>query len=317
MVKRMERVRIKKRKSVFFLAAEAVLCVVFGLLHTGVSDIFSTVAAFPFEQIGWVLRKLSMSGMAGNVVAIVFYVAVSLVPCMVWFWLKQKKRIRKVDMTLWAISIFLFVMNYYMVNPGLFWVSVPGTGKWMLGSTFYSLLFGYLVIRFLEGYRMADTKKLQRGVKSLLFCLNILFVFLIFGQNANELADSVHNTQTQEAVIFLVLHYIVDSLPYLLNILVVFLTLRMLEALAGDNYSDEAVEAAEKLSGFCKKALEATVISGAGFNLLQMIGRRWMAQIDIVIVIPVFSVVFVLAVMLFARYIRENQKLKRDNELFI
>jgi hypothetical protein len=38
---------------------------------------------------------------------------------------------------------------------------------------------------------------------------------------------------------------------------------------------------------------------------------------DYVVTVPVFSLAFVLAVLLFARYIREMQRLKADNDLFI
>lgn len=38
---------------------------------------------------------------------------------------------------------------------------------------------------------------------------------------------------------------------------------------------------------------------------------------NVTVAVPVVSVIFVLAVLLLARYIQEDQKLKQDNDLFI
>lgn len=53
------------------------------------------------------------------------------------------------------------------------------------------------------------------------------------------------------------------------------------------------------------------------FNLLQLLFQSRLYQLEYVVSVPVFSLAFVLAVLLFARYIREMQRLKEDNDLFI
>ena len=73
----------------------------------------------------------------------------------------------------------------------------------------------------------------------------------------------------------------------------------------------------EKLGSFCVKALIITIAVGAAFNLAQLFFQDQLYQLDYVVDIPVFSIVFVFAVLLFARYIRQMQKLKMDNDLFI
>lgn len=119
----------------YILAAEAAACVAFCFLRTGFSWFFSGIAAFPFEQAGWGLRKLSLSGGAGNAAAVILYGIFSLVPAMVWLFLKNQRRELRVDLVLPGLSVLLFIVNYYMVNPGLLPSRVPGTGKWMLGCT--------------------------------------------------------------------------------------------------------------------------------------------------------------------------------------
>ncbi|MDO5345365.1 MAG: hypothetical protein Q4E91_06430 [Lachnospiraceae bacterium] len=326
---------MRKKRLEGVLMIEAVVCIAFCLLQINYSGIFTTAAAFPFEQLGLGLRALSLSGGAGNVLALILYFFISLIPAGIWALLKKRKKAYRADIILVFLSILLLPMLYYMVNPGLFGSNVPGTGKWLLGGTFYSVLFGYGILRILEIYSHAGIPKLQSGLKLLLFLLNIVLVYLIFGQNLGTLLQTVQQVKNDNAVpdiweslsgasnalmptfFFLVLHYIVNMLPYLLDIVTVFLAVDLLDALAEDRYSDRAVRAVERLSGFCVKALMAAVTAAAAFHILQAIFHRQLYQVDVVIVIPVFSVIFVLAVLLYARYIREDQKLKRDHDLFI
>lgn len=326
---------MRKKRFAYVLVAEAVICIIFYLLQMNHSATFSAAAAFPFEQIGLGLRALSLSGAAGNALAVFLYLFIALIPAGIWFFLRKRQKAYRVDGSLIFISILLFPVLYYMINPALFGSNVPGTGKWILGCTFYSVLLGYLILRILKMYSCAGVPKLQSGLKLILCFLNIAFVYLSFGQRLGTMLQAVRKVQSDNAVpqlwfslfpsssqltptfFFLVLHYIVNVLPYLLDIVTVFLAIDLLDALAFDRYSDRAVKAAENLSGFCVKALTATVIADIAFNLLQVMFHKQLYQLDVVIVIPVFSVVFVLAALLFARYIHEDQKLKNEHDLFI
>ncbi len=318
----MRQVRIKS-----ILVIEAVFCVAFCFLEMNFPGIFSGAAAFPFEQIGWGLRMLSLSGGAGNVTAIILYILLSLVPCMVWAVMRKRKTAIGIDYVLPGLSVLLFFVIYYMINPGLLVLRVPGAGKWALGSIFYSVLSGYLIIRALMRCRKAEVERLQKGIRGLCWFLYMVFVYLIFWQYLGAAIEAVKavrlsNTGVEEpglyfTYLFLGLHYIINILPYLFDAGIVFLAVRMLDVFRNDRYSDEAVRATERLADFCAKALGATVGADMGFNLLQFLFQGWIYQVDIVIRIPVISIIFVLAVFLFACYMREEQKLKQENDLFV
>ena len=64
---------MKERHLFTLLSVEAAACVLFCILQRSLSGLFSTLIAFPFEQIGAGLRVLSLSGAVGNVVAILLY----------------------------------------------------------------------------------------------------------------------------------------------------------------------------------------------------------------------------------------------------
>ena len=94
-----------------------------------------------------------------------------------------------------VISALLFVTLYYMINPGLLSTGVPGTGKWSLGSTFDSVLLGYLLIRILLHYKNAGTEKLQKGLWFLLGAVSVVLVYCIFGQELGGLLQNLETVQ--------------------------------------------------------------------------------------------------------------------------
>lgn len=325
---------MKKIGMTHILIAEAAACVVFCFLRTSFSGVFTSLAAFPFEQTGYVLRQMSLSGAAGNAAAIVLYTVLSLLPCLVWLLLKRQGRLLPADHLLPLLSILLLAVNYYMVNPGLIVSAVPGTGKWMLGCTFYSALSGYLVIRVLAVCRKAGPEKLESVLQGLLGFLNMVFVYLIFGQNLDTLLKSLQDMQSaggapfadgfmQEAGgagltgLFFGFRYLVTILPYVFDLGIVFLAGRLLAALKADPWGEAAAGQADRLAGFCAKALGITAGADVVFNVLQILFCGRISQMDIVIHVPVISIIFVLAALLSARYIHEAQKLKQEHDLII
>ncbi len=325
---------MKRRGMTLILTVEAAACVVFCFLRTSFFGGFTSLAAFPFEQAGYVLRQMSLSGTAGNAAAIVLYLTLGLLPCLAWLLLKKQGRLLAVDHLLPALSVLLLAVIYYMVNPGLIVSAVPGTGKWLLGCTFYSALSGYLVIRVLAVCRRARPETLESVLQGLLGFLNMVFVYLIFGQNLDRLLNSLRDmgnvsgglyadgaAQGAQSVgltcLFFGLGYLVDVLPYAFDLGIVFLAGRLLAALKADRWGDAAAELADRLAGFCAKALGITAGADVMFNVLQVLFGAGLYRMDLVIHVPVLSILFVLAALLSARYIREAQKLKKEHDLII
>ena len=233
-----------------------------------------------------------------------------------------------------GLSLLLFAVNYYMVNPGLFVTGVPGAGKMVLGSVFYSALSGYLIIRALLMCQSAGEERLWKWIRGLCGFLNVVLVYLISWTCFGDFLDAVRKVQAGDGGIygenvmsgireygvtylFLGGHYLINVLPYVFDIGIVFLSIHMLTALEDDRYSAGAAEKADRLASFCGRALVITVSADVVFNILQMIFHERLYQTDIVIRVPVISIVFVLGVRLFGGYVREDQKLKQENDLFI
>ncbi len=315
---------MKKKLFLCALAVTAVLSVLLTLSRGFLPGLYSTLAAFPFEQIALGLRRLSLSGTSGNIAAIVMYVTISIVPL---FFLLRKKW-QPEDCFLVLLSLQLFLTLYCMINPGLVakkMVLSLGSEfeKAFLGMMFYSFLLGYLVIRMVRRFFAADRPGLIRYLRFLLGAVCFVLVYLIFGSCLADLIDTIHvlqkNNQGNEMLlatsyVFLVLQYLLGVLPYALDVVIIFAVQRLLQA---EKHSDEAVFAADHLSRLCGKSLIAIVVSHTVYNLLQLIFLQNIYYSKLSVTVPIYSLVFALTVLLAAQYIRENKQLQEDNDLFI
>ena len=327
---------MRHKKMLFLLILEAVACILFCLLHLRFSALFSKAAAFPFEQIGLGLRMLSLSGPAGNAAAVALYILLGLTPLLAGCGLSARGKGDRTDLLLAGLSILLFFVLYYMVNPGLLRMAVPESGTWICGAVFYSAFFGYLVLRALRVYISADIPRLQKGLLRLLWLLAAVFVYIIFGNCFGQLLSSLQALQEAGqttasdlilpqvsslsmtlSVLFLILQFLVAALPYILDVRIIFLAVHTVGELQKDRYSDVSVLAVAGLADFCVQALAVSTIMGVTFHILQFAFGRKLYHINITIAVPIASMIFVLIILMLARYIQEDQKLKQDHDLII
>ncbi|MCL1912578.1 MAG: hypothetical protein FWG10_01525 [Eubacteriaceae bacterium] len=322
---------MKQKILVGFLSVEALACILFCILQTSFTRVFSAAMAFPFEQIGMGLRLLSLSSWFGNAVAFVVYFATSLSPAAALLVLGKKRKLYAEDGLLVALSAVLFAVLYIMINPGIIGALASGAngvsvGKPVLGAVVYSMLCGYLILRALRLFSIGGTGQLLGYMSSMLKLLSAVFVYLIFGSCFNELLDSltalragnIGNEQFLGAsYVFLALQFVVGVLPFVYNVLIAFAALGLLEEMRIEHYSAGTVAAAGRISRICAAALVATVIANISFNLLQLVFAKSLMVITTMVQIPVFSITFVLAALLFARLATENKQLKDDNDMFI
>ena len=319
---------MKQNRFIFILAAEAVICVLLTAFKASLGAIFSAAVAFPFEQIGLGLRALSLSCATGNVLAILLYGAICLIPAGALFFIRRKRSLAPEDALLPVASIVLFAVIYLMINPGLIADSLGSisVGKAILGGTVYSVLLAYFILRILRLFRAGGLDKLPRYLAALLGLLNVVFVYMIFGAGIAALIEDIATLQAGNSgyehllgasYVFAVLQYLVDALPYVFDILIVFAGIKLLGNMTTDRYSDATVSAASRLSALCTKALSITVLAIASLNLLQLLFAKRLFSIHAALQIPLLSIAFVLAALLLSRLVAENKALKEDNDSII
>jgi hypothetical protein len=313
------------------LAVEAAACIFLCFLKISLADVFSAAIASPFEQIGMGLRTLSLSGGLGNITSILIYFIAGLLPIVALLVLYKRRKLNMEDWLLVLLTALLFWVLYLMINPGLITETLglaakPPIGKALLGGAVYSLLIGYFILRVLRLFMSGNLQKLEHYMTIMLGALNVLFVFAAFGVCFSDMLASISSVQAGNSgnehllgtsYIFIVLKYAVNALPYVLDVIVIFAVLRLLDEIRKERHSAESVAAAGRMSRLCAIALAVTTLTNIAFNLLQLLFSKSLMNVNNSVQIPVMSIIFVLAALLLTRFIIENKKLKDENDQFI
>ncbi|MGI6049798.1 MAG: hypothetical protein ACOYEI_03045 [Acetivibrionales bacterium] len=340
---------MKRNNLRIFLIIEAVICTILAFMMENPADSFITIMSFPFAQIGEGLRALSLSGISGNIAAIVIYAALCILPVIYLIIRKRKGRAHIEDGLLVIISLLLFVVIYMMINPvdiaihfgnAVFMDSYKG----FMGAAVYSVIAGYIIIRVLRQFLQCGTDDMLRYLKILLSVVCAFLIYRIFASGLSGLKqsfsllaaqntdgggftetlplDSLFAAENSEgglflSYVFLAIQYLVDILPYAFNIIIIFTTLALLDALEKDSYSQEVTTWAQKTGGVCRIAILAIMLSQIVVNILQLALGSLIRSSYYTLNIPLLSVIFMLVVMLFAKYFEKARELKNENDSII
>lgn len=291
------------------------------------SDGFSAVIAFPFEQIGWFLRWLSLSGAAGNVIAWILYAALCLIPVAVFLHLwrirPEGRQSCHENWLLLILSAVLFAVMYWMINPGLLGELYAIGAKRILGCVVYAVLIAYLVLCVVRAFRCADTERLQKYMQLMLAILGLVFAVIITGvcparyyEESRTLREANTHVSTLNEC-FLLIRFVVYTFPYVMDSFLVDAAGKLLKVQGEEPYSEAAALAADRLSQKCVRYLTVTVLLNLGMNVLQLLFIQKLNAVKFTLEIPLFSMGLALAALLFARYIRRTKELKEENELYI
>ena len=313
------------------LVIEALICLLISIFGKMFENVFTSLFAFPLEQLGMGLRFLSTSSAIGNVIAIILYCVICILPTVYYFFRANKKRINTEDKLLVLISFLLFPIIYLMINPayigrhfGAF--ELIEANKAFLGVTIYSVIIGYLILRGLRIFNNSEAKSILKYLKILMFIICIVLIYAIFGSGFSSLLSSmrqlmVDNTDLGQNLfiskLFLILQNIVSILPFILQIKIIFSGFELIDALDKEPYSENVVASARKTVKVCRNSVVTILLSQITINILQFALGSKVRSSHYTLSVPLMSAVLVLAVMLLASYFEQAKSLKEDNELFI
>lgn len=317
---------MKQNMIVRLLGVETLICLITALLQWMVPGVHTSFLAFPYGPISQGLRWLSLNSPFGNLLALAIYLAISLVPLVLLIWFKTHRPLVWEDLLLPLLSIMLLRFLYLMINPGEMRTGFHLNYPDFLGLLLHSVTAAYLILRAVRKFRQGEPSQLGAWMQGILVLAMAYLIFISFGpflQTTLSAATSIREgntiqeTELLPTYLMLALGYIIRILPNLLLIWVSFLSLDLFRAMAADAYSTEVVEIAHRLSQASQQVLVVIVSSSLGYNLLQYFFADTLRQIDLNLLIPFDLVIFSLAALLFARFIRETRQLKTEHDLFI
>ena len=314
---------MKRKSFIVLMGAVFVALMALVLFVDGLPTVFSSVMAFPFEQIGAGLRALALTGNFGNGFALALCIALSFLPILSVLRHRGEKDYLSENIVLCCMSIAVFITLFSMANPSKLLSAYPFfTGealpvvKGLMGCTVWSVIILWIILRLVRLFRGGDTKKLLCYLRVALHALCILFVAVIAISCGSTLLDGLSATQKSIDNVMAITRFIASSLPYIFVIGITLSLLTLLDAYIEKNEED-TVRHADLLSKRCCLALGVTAASATILNVLQLLLSRFLSNVSVNVEIPVVSFTFILLILILSRLIVENWKLQSDNDLFI
>ena len=222
------------------------------------------------------------------------------------------------------LSGFLIPGIYGAVNPewlaGVLGLPDGAFSAAMASGCLNAILAAYIALRILRRTREGG-RALLKGLNAMLIAAMIALVAAAsLGVTANVqdgfLNVAAGNTEGGLGMTYcmLILGGIVDALPMLGDLWALDAALGLVSARMN---GEDGVSEAERLARRSSRVIAATVLSRAALNLLAALTARWNRAISLNVNLPVESLLIALALMLAARGIAENKRLRDDNALFI
>lgn len=286
-------------------------------------DLLLTLA-LPFTEAGEILRKLSLSGAAGNAAALGLYGMLCVSPLLL---LRKGDGWRKNGLLILACGVLFWVM-WYMVNPGMMPVQMQNqVGRAIYACAVYSVMLAWGVLKLMDQANQAIEKEIYRALRIFLIVCAVQMAIqgLGFGfsayrqamENVNTGNTALTDSQLMPTYMFLTLRFCLNVLEHLIVVWSLVQTVKLLWALEEDPYSEKCQKLSGDIFAWCRKAIPLTAVSSMILNLGQVFLARWLVNVSVTLHIPAVSVGMTFAVMALIRLLGEGKALKDDNDLFI
>lgn len=312
--------------------------------------------AFPWEQIGILLRRLSMAGAVGNVAAWVLFTVIGGSPLILWGLLAGRRKSSRADLLLPVLSLTLFAGLWFLTNPFyleayLFSAGVEGMGKCVFALSIDSVLLSWLLLRFLGSCGRMERKNLLRSLEFLLgFYVALSVVEILFQGGAELLAEwkSVGVTTSATGLewmpeqsfgglewmpgqsfggmgrrsmglsrCLLVLQTICRYLPELLELVLCGAAICFLHSCEQNSFNEKSLKQVQRLKNLSACFLGVILGANVCVNLLQLVLAGYIYSSHYTLVFPIRHIIVMLGVLILSRFWLEGKELKDDNTLFI
>jgi hypothetical protein len=319
------------KRLVSILIGIGFICIIAFFLMKDQAIGYDSIISFPFVQVGYLLRTMSLNSPIGNVIAWMAYVLFCLAPLILLSIRIRKGNHKSEDLLLILLSVLLFISMYYMINPGFAeGILAPSTlkGSWKIGfsSVVYIVLIGYVIMRLLRRIQTGMTDRLLIDLEAMLIIFAVISVlaltfalpFDIMGEmKAVEAANTMAGIDFTLTHYFILLRSIIKIIPLIYQIRIILAGYDLVQALKIERYSQGVVDKAIQLVNKCRQAIIVTVIASIFINLLQLIAGAKLIHSNYHIDVPFTSILIVIMTMLLAKYFAHSSKIKEEIDLFV
>ena len=281
------------------------------------------VITHPLILLGEGLRNLSLSGNVGNIIAIILYVGICVLPLIFVI----RKKWRKENLLLPVLSGTLAYGLYYLINPGLMSDYVAGEiGSELCIYAIYSVLVAWIVLRVSSICENNSGKSIYRVLKVGMLVWMVMMVGFTLPAEVKNLVKQVKALQESNIGIGMDLsatygvyglRFVIAMVELTVILITLFLASRMFGTLEKESFSDGAKKKAEKMTTWCKRGLVIIVLADVIKNVVQLLLYKALYDIRIELKLPLLEITILLVTMALCRLLGQGKKLKDDNDMFV
>lgn len=287
---------------------------------------------FPWEQMGMGLRRLSLSGSAGNITAWILFLAAGAFPLFTMAFLRYRHKGCRADYLLPLLSVSLFAGLWFFINPSymdryLSPMPTGGIAKYSLAAVIYSLFLTWILLRLVFLYEKAGQGRLLAGLRILLGLYGLVLGIGLFVQSSVEFREALRALQESNtgsdshllriSTLFLAVQTIIGLLPTASQIALLFMMALFLRRYEKEPFGSESCLAMERLKAASGRLLTVVLLANAGFNMLQLLCSRFLLTSFHRISFPLSEILVMLGIRTLSFLYLESRRLKEDNDMFI
>ena len=287
---------------------------------------------FPWEQIGLGLRRLSLSGSAGNIAAWILFLAAGALPLFTIAFLRYRRKSCRADYLLPLLSVSLFAGLWFFINPSymdryLSPMPTGGIAKYSLAAVIYSLFLTWILLRLVFLYEKAGQGRLLAGLRILLGLYGLVLGIGLFVQSSVEFREALRALQESNtgsdshlvriSTLFLAIRIVIGILPTASQIALLFMMVLFLRRYEKEPFGPEASLAMKRLKAASGRLLTVALLANAGFNVLQLLCSRFLLTSFHRIPFPLSEILVMLGIRTLSFLYLESRRLKEDNDMFI
>ena len=283
---------------------------------------------FPWEQIGLGLRRLSLSGSAGNIAAWILFLAAGALPLFTMAFLRYRRKSCRADYLLPLLSVSLFAGLWFFINPSymdryLSPMPTGGIAKYSLAAVIYSLFLTWILLRLVFLYEKAGQGRLLAGLRILLGLYGLVLGIGLFVQSSVEFREALRALQESNtgsdshlvriSTLFLAIQIVIGILPTASQIALLFMMVLFLRRYEKEPFGPEASLAMKRLKAASGRLLTVALLANAGFNVLQLLCSRFLLTSFHRIPFPLSEILVMLGIRTLSFLYLESRRLKEDN----
>ena len=287
---------------------------------------------FPWEQMGLGLRRLSLSGSAGNIAAWILFLAAGALPLFTMAFLRYRRKSCGADYLLPLLSVSLFAGLWFFINPSymdryLSPMPTGGIAKYSLAAVIYSLFLTWILLRLVFLYEKAGQGRLLAGLRILLGLYGLVLGIGLFVQSSVEFREALRALQESNtgsdshlvriSTLFLAIQVVIGILPTASQIALLFMMVLFLRRYEKEPFGPEASLAMKRLKAASGRLLTVVLLANAGFNVLQLLCSRFLLTSFHRIPFPLSEILVMLGIRTLSFLYLESRRLKEDNDMFI